>query len=67
MDLTRSRSAEGLVCEACGQLPHPHRLRLAKAKVLAALPPEVGLHATSLRERRSRRRSHGSRSRCLLR
>jgi hypothetical protein len=48
MDATRSSSAESLTCDACGQLPHPHRLRLAMAKLLAVLPLEVGLHAAVL-------------------
>ncbi len=48
MDATRSASSESLTCEACGQLPHPHRLRLAMAKLLAVFPVEVGLHALVL-------------------
>lgn len=37
-----------LVCDACGQLPHPHRLRLAVVKLLAVLPLELALHAAVL-------------------
>lgn len=37
-----------LACDACGQLPHPHRVRLTLVKLLAVLPLELGLHAAVL-------------------
>jgi hypothetical protein len=36
---------QSLACEVCGQLPHPHRLRLTLAKLAAVLPIELALHA----------------------
>ena len=35
----------GLACEVCGRLPHPHKLRLALAKLTAVFPVELLLHA----------------------
>jgi hypothetical protein len=35
----------GLACEVCGRLPHPHKLRLALAKLTAVFPIELLLHA----------------------
>jgi hypothetical protein len=35
----------GLACEVCGRLPHPHKLRLALAKLAAVFPVELLLHA----------------------
>jgi hypothetical protein len=35
----------GLACEVCGRLPHPHKLRLAFAKLTAVFPIELLLHA----------------------
>ena len=40
--------AAGLACEACGQLPHPHRVRLTLAKLGSVLPIELALHALVL-------------------
>ncbi|MCP9625049.1 amino acid-binding protein [Nocardia otitidiscaviarum] len=34
-----------LACEVCGRLPHPHRTRLALAKLAAVFPVELALHA----------------------
>ena len=38
-------AASRLSCDSCGQLPHPHRLRLALAKLIAVFPAELLLHA----------------------
>ena len=37
-----------LACPACGRVPHPHRARGALAKLLAAFPLELALHALVL-------------------
>jgi hypothetical protein len=37
-----------LACPACGRVPHPHRLRGALAKLVAAFPIELALHALVL-------------------
>ena len=34
----------GLACEVCGRLPHPHKVRLALAKLTAVFPIELLLH-----------------------
>lgn len=38
-----------LACESCGRLPHPHRLRLTLAKLVAVFPVELLLHAVVIR------------------
>ena len=38
-------SASELACEVCGQLPHPHKVRLTLANVAAMLPIELLVHA----------------------
>jgi hypothetical protein len=42
------RGNYGLACDACGQLPHPHKLRLTAVKLAAVLPIELALHAMVL-------------------
>lgn len=42
------RGTDGLACDVCGQLPHPHRLRLTAVKLGAVLPIELALHALVL-------------------
>ena len=37
-----------LACPACGLVPHPHRVRGALAKLVAAFPIELALHALVL-------------------
>ena len=41
---SRAKAAE-LACEVCGQLPHPHKIRLTVANVAAMLPIELAVHA----------------------
>lgn len=48
MEQLRTALAGGTACEVCGRLPHPRRLRLTLAKVLAILPVEFALHAAVL-------------------
>lgn len=48
MDSPRSAITDSLVCDECGQLPHPRRVRMALAKLLAVFPLEVGLHGAVL-------------------
>ncbi|MFC7487180.1 ACT domain-containing protein [Knoellia sp. CPCC 206453] len=48
MDSPRSAVKDSLVCVECGQLPHPRRVRLALAKLLAVFPLEVALHGAVL-------------------
>ncbi len=38
-------TASELACEVCGQLPHPHKVRLTLANVAAMLPIELLVHA----------------------
>jgi hypothetical protein len=42
---TLADGPSGLACEVCGRLPHPHKLRLALAKLTAVFPIELLLHA----------------------
>jgi hypothetical protein len=41
----RDAAAAALACDVCGQLPHPHKLRLTLANVAAMLPIELLVHA----------------------
>ncbi|MGW4242714.1 amino acid-binding protein [Nocardia sp. NPDC004722] len=41
----RQTEIHALACEVCGRLPHPPRTRMALAKLAAALPVELALHA----------------------
>lgn len=41
----RGRVSSGLACDTCGQLPHPHKVRLTLANVAVMLPIEVLVHA----------------------
>lgn len=38
-------TASALACEVCGQLPHPHKVRLTLANVAVMLPIELVVHA----------------------
>ena len=44
----RTALTGGLACDVCGRLPHPRRLRLTVAKLLAIFPVEFALHAIVL-------------------
>lgn len=48
MDQLRAAVTGGTACVECGQWPHPPRLRLTVAKLLAIFPVELGLHAAVL-------------------
>ncbi|MBB6568897.1 amino acid-binding protein [Kribbella sandramycini] len=48
METLRTALAGGAACEVCGRLPHPRRLRLTLAKLLAVAPIELALHAIVL-------------------
>lgn len=41
----RGRATSGPACDTCGQLPHPHKVRLTLANVAAMLPIELVVHA----------------------
>lgn len=41
----RDAAAAVLACDVCGQLPHPHKVRLTLANVAAMLPIELLVHA----------------------
>ena len=45
MGKTIAIGVTGLACELCGRLPHPHKLRLALAKLTAIFPIELLLHS----------------------
>ena len=48
MEQLRTALIGGTACEVCGRLPHPRRLRLTLAKLLAIFPVEFALHAVVL-------------------
>jgi hypothetical protein len=48
MEPLRTALTGGLACDVCGRLPHPRRLRLTVAKLLAIFPVEFALHAIVL-------------------
>ncbi|TDD27147.1 amino acid-binding protein [Kribbella turkmenica] len=48
MEQLRTALVGGTACEVCGRLPHPRRLRLTLAKLLAIFPVELALHAIVL-------------------
>ncbi|MEU4195321.1 ACT domain-containing protein [Kribbella sp. NPDC026611] len=48
MESLRVTLAGGVACEVCGRLPHPRRLRLTFAKLVAVAPVELVLHAIVL-------------------
>src|SRR3954469_22672262 len=48
MESLRTALVGGQACEVCGRLPHPRRLRLTVAKLLAVFPVELALHAIVL-------------------
>ncbi len=48
MDSLRTALVGGEACEVCGRRPHPRRLRLTVAKLLAVFPVELALHAVVL-------------------
>ncbi|WP_405059342.1 amino acid-binding protein [Kribbella sp. NBC_01505] len=48
MESLRTALVGGQACEVCGRLPHPRRLRLTVAKLLAVFPVEFALHAIVL-------------------
>ncbi|MEV6271527.1 amino acid-binding protein [Kribbella sp. NPDC051936] len=48
MDSLRTTLTGGTACEVCGRLPHPRRLRLTLAKLVAVAPVELALHAAVL-------------------
>ncbi|TDD62656.1 amino acid-binding protein [Kribbella antibiotica] len=48
MESLRTALVGGQACEVCGRLPHPRRLRLTVAKLLAVFPVEFALHAVVL-------------------
>ncbi|MFF1823377.1 amino acid-binding protein [Kribbella sp. NPDC058245] len=48
MESLRTALVGGEACEVCGRLPHPRRLRLTVAKLLAVFPVEFALHAAVL-------------------
>ncbi|TCO33356.1 ACT domain-containing protein [Kribbella steppae] len=48
MEQLRTALIGGTACEVCGRLPHPRRLRLTVAKLLAIFPVEFALHAVVL-------------------
>src|SRR5215211_2084476 len=48
MEQLRTALTGGTACEVCGRLPHPRRLRLTLAKLLAIFPVEFALHAAVL-------------------
>lgn len=48
MEQLRTALIGGTACEVCGRLPHPRRLRLTLAKLLAIFPVEFALHALVL-------------------
>jgi hypothetical protein len=41
----RDAAAAALTCDVCGQLPHPHKVRLTLANVAVMLPIELVVHA----------------------
>jgi hypothetical protein len=48
MDSLRTTLTGGTACDVCGRLPHPRRLRLTLAKLVAVAPVELALHAVVL-------------------
>lgn len=48
MDSLRTTLTGGTACDVCGRLPHPRRLRLTLAKLVAIAPVELALHAVVL-------------------
>ncbi|WP_432893621.1 amino acid-binding protein [Kribbella sp. CA-245084] len=48
MDSLRTTLTGGTACDVCGRLPHPRRLRLTLAKLVAVAPAELALHAVVL-------------------
>jgi len=48
MEPLRTALTGGTACEVCGRLPHPRRLRLTLAKLVAIFPVEFLLHAVVL-------------------
>jgi hypothetical protein len=48
MEPLRTALTGGIACEVCGRLPHPRRLRLTLAKLVAIFPVEFLLHAVVL-------------------
>ena len=48
MDSLRTTLTGGTACDVCGRLPHPRRLRLTLAKLVAIAPVELALHAAVL-------------------
>ncbi|MFI7066073.1 ACT domain-containing protein [Kribbella sp. NPDC050124] len=48
MEPLRTALIGGTACEVCGRLPHPRRMRLTVAKLLAIFPVEFALHAVVL-------------------
>ena len=48
MEQLRTALIGGTACDVCGRLPHPRRLRLTVAKLLAIFPVEFALHALVL-------------------
>ncbi|TDO51125.1 hypothetical protein EV651_11952 [Kribbella sp. VKM Ac-2571] len=48
MDSLRTTLTGGTACDVCGRLPHPRRLRLTLAKLVAIAPVELASHAVVL-------------------
>ena len=48
MESLRTTLTGGTACDVCGRLPHPRRLRLTLAKLVAVAPVELALHAVVL-------------------